>query len=343
MKLPRFVIAMVLFIGGVAVFPAPGQQLVHGQPVARIDDQAVYEEDLQPIIAGQLLQLRNREYELKSKALEALLRQRLVETDAKKKGLSVEALFEQVERNQPPWDMGELQGFYLAQRERFNKPLAEIKQDVEKAFLAAKRQQAREEYVDKLWQTSGVVVLIARPKVELAVDPARLRSDPDAPVTIVEFADFQCPHCRTVEPVLTQVIEKYKGKVRLGFRDFPLRSIHPQAQAAAEASRCAAEQGKFWEYHEALFANQTRLNPDTYRELARSAGLDRERFDACLTSGKFTAQIESDVQSAIASGVSGTPAFYINGVALAGSQPAAAFERIIESELKRLASSAPAR
>jgi protein-disulfide isomerase len=169
--------------------------------------------------------------------------------------------------------------------------------------------------------------------VEVAVDPARLRGEPNAPVTIVEFADFQCPYCRTVETVLAQLRDKYQSKVRFAFRDFPLRAIHPQAQAAAEASRCAGEQGKFWEYHDLLFANQSRLNADTYRDLAGSAGLDGERFAACLASGKYRAQIENDLAAGAASGVSGTPAFIINGTVLTGSQPLSAFEKIIDSQL----------
>ncbi len=280
------------------------------QPIARLGKQAIYEEDLQPVIGGQLLQLRNQEYELKRKALENLLRQRLVEAEAKSKGLSVEAFWEQtVDQNLPPWHVDELEGFYLARREQFNKPLAEVRQEVEKAFLEARRQQARQEYIDQLWQKAGVVILMNQPKVEVAVDPSRLRGEPDAPVTIVEFADFQCPYCRSVEPVLAQLRDEYQGKVRFAFRDFPLRSIHLQAQAAAEASRCAGEQGEFWEYHDLLFANQSRLGPDTYRELAGSAGLNTEQFAVCLTSGKFRDQIESDLQSGAVAGVSGTPAF----------------------------------
>jgi protein-disulfide isomerase len=128
-------------------------------------------------------------------------------------------------------------------------------------------------------------------------------------------------------------MDKYQGRVRLGFRDFPLRQIHPQAQHAAEAGRCAAEQGKFWEYHDLLYANQGKLDPNGLKEHARTALLDGERFDACMASGKFRPQIESDLQSGSGAGVAGTPGFFINGVYLSGAQPVSEFERIIEAEI----------
>jgi protein-disulfide isomerase len=131
--------------------------------------------------------------------------------------------------------------------------------------------------------------------------------------------------------------------VRLGFRDFPLRQIHPQAQPAAEAGRCAAEQGKFWEYHDLLYANQAKLDPNGLKEQARTAALDVERFDACLAGGKFRPQIESDLQSGTGAGITGTPGFFINGVPLTGAQPLSEFEKIIDSQLADAESKTPAR
>ena len=176
----------------------------------------------------------------------------------------------------------------------------------------------------------------------MTANPERLRGDVDGAVTIVEFADFQCPYCQAAEASLKELLEKYKGTVRLGFRDFPLRPIHPQAQAAAEAARCAGDQGKFWEYHDLLFANQATLGVDAFKEHAQAAGMDAERFEACLKSGRFRSSIENDLQSGIAAGVSGTPAFYINGTLLSGAQPVSAFEKIIESELAETAAAGKA-
>jgi len=313
------------------------------EPIARIGDQAIYDDDLLPSIGGQLWQLRSQEYELKIKALENLLNQRLLENEAKSQGLSTDALLEQtVDRNLPPLSASEIEAYYLAQKSSLNRPFDEVRPQVERSLAQARRQQARQEYIDRLRQRSDVAILLNRPKVEVTVDLTRVRGSPDAPVTIVEFADFQCPYCQSVQSTLKAVMEKYKGKVRLGFRDFPLRPIHPQAQQAAEAARCAAEQGKFWEYHDLLYTNQVRLDSGSLREHARGLGLDVEAFEACTASGKFKSQIDNDLQSGSIAGVSGTPAFYINGFMLVGAQPVAAFESMIESALAENASRKPA-
>jgi protein-disulfide isomerase len=307
------------------------------QPIARIGAQEIYEQDLLPSVGGQLFQLEKQEYDLKLEAVSNLVNQRLLEAEAKSKGLSVEAFLQQtVDQKLPPWNIGELDGFYLAQKDRYNKPLDEIRPQVEQALIQAKIQQARKAYMEQLRSKAGVTILLSPNKIDVSADSSRLRGSPDAPITIVEFGDFQCPYCQEAERALKEVLAKYPDRVQLGFRDFPLRSIHPQAQAAAEASRCAEEQGKFWEYHDLLYTNQARLDPAGLNENARTAGLNTDQFQACLAGGKYKAQIEEDLRLGAAAGVSGTPAFYINGAPLTGSQPASAFEHIIDAELAKI-------
>src|SRR5262249_4875947 len=119
----------------------------------------------------------------------------------------------------------------------------------------------------------------------------------------------------------------------LAFRDMPVTQIHPQAQVAAEAARCAGEQGKFWEYHDSLFADQSRLDRTGLVERAQKLQLDQQQFDSCLGSGKYKAQIEQDGKDGMRAGVSGTPGFFINGVFLSGAQPEATFEKLISEQL----------
>ena len=126
---------------------------------------------------------------------------------------------------------------------------------------------------------------------------------------------------------------KYEGRVSLAYRDLPLRDIHPQAQMAAEASRCAGEQGKFWEYHDLLFENPNKLNREGLVEQARSLKLDEKQFDSCLSSGKYKAQVEHDRQLGMRAGLTGTPGFFINGNMLSGNLPQDSFEKVIQSEL----------
>jgi len=308
----------------------PSSQL----PVARVGGRPIYEEDLMPLIGGQLLQLKNQEYELKSKALDNVVNQRLLQQEARGSGVSVDALLEQaVDRSLPRPSANEIEAYYLARKDRLNQPFQEVKAQLEQSLLEARRQQARQSYIDGLRQKADITILLNPPKVEVQPDPARLLGTVDAPVTIVEFADFECPYCQEVEQSLQKVMEKYKGKVRLGFRDFPLRQIHPGAQLAAEAARCAGEQGRYWEYHDVLYTNQAKLDQGSLREYARTVNLDLARFEACLTSGKFLGPVEGDLQAGAKLGVSATPTFYINGSILVGVQPLSAFGKIIEAEI----------
>jgi len=170
-------------------------------------------------------------------------------------------------------------------------------------------------------------------RVEVAFDPARLRGSATASVIIVEFSDFQCPFCRQVQPTLRDLLAKYDGKVSLAYRDLPLRDIHPQAQLAAEASRCAGEQDQFWQYHDLLFAHPDKLNRAGLVEHARNLNLDEKQFSSCLSSGKYSAKIQEDLEEGVRAGVTGTPAFFINGIFLRGAKVQATFETIIETEL----------
>ena len=195
--------------------------------------------------------------------------------------------------------------------------------------------QTRQEYLKHLG-TLGATQKPARAStVRVSFDPARLRGRADAPVMIVEFSDFQCPFCRKIQPTLKNLLAKYEGKIGLAYRDFPLRGMHGQAELGAESSRCASEQGKFWEYHDLLFANPDKLNRVGLLELAHSAKLDEGQFASCLSSGKHRAEVEKDLQDGIRAGVMGTPGIFINGTPLSGAQSESAFERVIESELAK--------
>jgi protein-disulfide isomerase len=299
--------------------------------VAIVGGQPVLEDELLPGIQAQLRQLRNQEYEVTAKALQSLINQRLLETEAKKKGVPTDKLLEQEvdSKISDPTD-SEVAAFYLGQKG--SQPLEEVKEQLRKGLKQAKIQQARDKYLQDLRQTADVKILLTPPKVQVSFDPARLRGDPKAPVTIVEFSDFQCPYCRKAEAAVKEVLARHPGEVRLAYRDFPLRQIHPDAQSAAEASRCAEEQGKFWEFHDALFV-APKADRETQLQVVRSLGLDEEKFDSCLSGGLYKEQIEQDFQDGIRAGVSGTPGFFINGIALSGAQPVSAFEKIILSEI----------
>jgi len=304
------------------------------QPLAMIDGQAINDDDLLPYVQAQLRPLREQEYQIKKKALENLINQRLLEAAAKKKDLSTEKLLEQEVDSKvaEPTD-AELNTIYTMQKDQINRPFEEVKVQLQQNLKRAKIQQARQDYYLGLREQAKISVLLGPPRAEVGFDPARVRGNPKARVMIVEFTDFQCPYCGEAEATLKGVLAKHEGVVALAFRDLPLTQIHPQAMMAAEAARCAGEQGKFWEYHDLLFANQNKLDRPGLLEKAHTLNLDEKQFDSCLSSEKYKAQIQQDSQEGMRNGVSGTPGFFINGIFMSGAQPEMVFEKSIQEQL----------
>jgi len=304
------------------------------ETLATVGGQPITEDDLLPSVASKLISLRNLEYQMKKQALDNLIDQRLLEAEAKRKGMSADKFLEQeVDTKVAEPTDAELNAYYLAQKAELNRPLNEAKAQLEPSLKQAKVQQARQAFYAHLREQAKVVVLLSPPRVEVSVDPARVRGNPKAKVMIVEFSDFQCPYCGGVQATLQSVLAKHPDTVALAYRDMPMSKIHPLARKAAEAARCAGEQGKFWEYHDLLFADQSKLDQDGLMDKARTLKLDEQRFESCLGSEKFKAQIQQDSQDGMRAGVSGTPGFFINGIFLSGSQPESAFENLVQEQL----------
>jgi protein-disulfide isomerase len=155
----------------------------------------------------------------------------------------------------------------------------------------------------------------------------------NAPITIIEFSDFECPYCsRWYEQVFLRLREEYPDTVRIVFRDFPLSSIHPNAIPAAEAANCAGEQNAYWDFHGKLFSGQ-RLGSSVYLQYAKDLGLNVEDFQSCLESGRYQSEIQADYQYASDLGVQSTPTFFLNGIPIVGAQPWEVFQQVIEKEL----------
>jgi protein-disulfide isomerase len=155
-----------------------------------------------------------------------------------------------------------------------------------------------------------------------------------APVTIVEFSDYQCPYCRRAQNTVDELVAKYKDKVRLVHRDFPLDG-HPRAFPAARAARCAGEQGRFWDYHRGLLVGTGDFSDQDFKSRAQALGLDGSKFDACLQSPRHDQEIRASVEDGTRIGVTGTPAFFINGRMLFGARPIEQFQEVIDSELSQ--------
>lgn len=303
-----------------------------------MNGEPIYERDLQGPMAAQLFQDRQQEYKAERQALDALIRQKVIEAEAKKQGITVEQLYQkEVDSKLPEPSDAEAKGYYLAVKSQTTLPFSAVEPQIQQAIKKAEIQEAREKYADSLRAKAGVAVLLRPPAVELgANDPARVEGNPSAAITIVEFGDYECPYCGRAEPTLADLLKKYKGEVKLAFRDFPLSAIHPRAEESAEASRCAEAQGKFWPMHDAMYADQSKLTEAGLVQTATRLGVDQKSFAACLNSGEYKAAIQQDLEAGQRAGVTGTPAFFINGRFVNGAVPEAQFEDVISSELAAL-------
>jgi protein-disulfide isomerase len=330
----RWALLICFFVASACLAQSP-DSAKRKEAVAIVGGETIYEVDLVPSVQAQLIKLQSQEYDLKKKALDSLIEQKLLESAAKKKETTTEKLLEQEvdSKMAEPTDT-ELQAYYLGQKDKLNRPFDDVREQLRVTLKQAKIQEARQSYLKGLMRDGDVTVLLVPPKVQVGYDPKRLRGSSKAQVMIVEFSDFQCPYCHQVEATLKELLAKYGDRVSLAYRDFPIVQIHPQAELAAEASRCAGEQGKFWEYHDQLFSS-SKLEHAVLLEYARALKLDEKQFDSCVTSGKYKADIQRDVQEGTQAGVSGTPGFFINGVPLSGAKSEEAFARVIELELAR--------
>jgi len=180
----------------------------------------------------------------------------------------------------------------------------------------------------------------ASPKTELTISERdHIRGNPDSPVTIVEFSDFQCPFCQRFHPTVQQILKDYPDKVRWVYKHFPLDQIHPQARPAAEASECVWEQkgnDGFWQFADLLFENQSKLGEGLYKELAGNLGLNLDQFNNCLSSRKYKDKVEADYQEGIKAGVQGTPGSFVNGEAVSGAVPYETLKAAVEKALTNL-------
>lgn len=301
--------------------------------VATVNGEPISDEDLN--IEGELVRLEQEAYKIRQEAIDRTVGMKLLEKEANENGVSVSELLEEfVDSHVADVTPEEVERFYAQNKSRIRKPLEEVRDDLTAAIKQSRVKQARDDYVAQLRKSADVNVLIEPPRLPVDLENAHRRGPADAPVTLVEFSDFQCPFCKRVQPTLRQVFDEYEGKMNWVFKDLPLTQIHPAAQRAAEAARCAGDQGKFWEYRDGLFQAK-RVSDEIHPEMVKELGLDAEAFEACLDSGKHRAVVQAARSEAQSLGISGTPAFIINGILLSGAQPKEEFVKIIEAELAR--------
>ena len=272
------------------------------------DQQAYIENELGKLVDDQVLQL-----------------------EATNRKTTIEALRSAIKT--PPVTDAQARAFYDSQKEQIAQPFAQIEPQIRQYLQNQAIEQANRRYLDSLR---------AKYKASVTMNPLReqiegsgpQRGPAPAPVTIVEFSDFQCPYCGRFTPVLRQILAAYPTQVRLVYRYFPL-SIHPEAQKAAEAAACAGNQGKFWEMHDTLFAEQSSLGIDALKEKAKRLGLDAKQFDDCLDGGLAKEIVAADVEAGEKLGLAATPSSFVNGRFVNGAVTYDQMTALIEDEMHR--------
>jgi protein-disulfide isomerase len=287
---------------------------------------------------GERARLTQTLYQHRRNVLEQIIGDMLIEEAAKAANLAVPQYLEkEAGARAKPVSEADLQQFYEENKDRAQgRTFDQLRQPIQEFLTDQRRQQARAILVEDLKKKGGGVrMLLDPPRVNVeaaATDP--VKGPANAPITIIEYSDYQCPFCARVNPTLDQVRKAYGDQVRIVFKDFPLPN-HPEAPKAAEAAHCAGEQGKYWELHDRLFANQQALQVPMLKEHARAVGLDMNAFNQCLDSGKHTQRVADNLRSGEALGVQSTPTLYVNGRPVIGAQPFDFFKSVIDEELAR--------
>jgi protein-disulfide isomerase len=308
------------------------------QVLAKVNGQAITAADVRANAKETFDQL-DREYlqqkhDLIEAQLKAVIQDRLAVAEAAAQKITKEQLLASIKATEVT--DADVDKFYEENKSRIRGTKEQVAPQI-KQYLGADRQmQAREKYFASLEDKYKTETLFEpiRAKVVSAGFPAK--GPAEAPVTIVEFSDFQCPFCSRLNPTLEQVMSTYGTRVRLVFRQFPL-PIHQNASKAAEAALCANEQGKFWQMHDAMFKDQGGLAVEGLKAKAAGIGLDANSFAACLDNGKEADAVKADLKAGQDLGVNGTPAIFVNGRFLNGAVPYEKVAQLIDDELKRSA------
>jgi len=315
-------------------------------PVATIKGQTISYSALQPQIQGNL-DNQEQQHELQIARLNAsflrtrqayiekeagkLVDNRVLELEVAARKTTAPALMSAVKA--APVSDDQVRAFYDSQRAQIPQPFEQISPKIKEYLQNQAIEKANRAYLDSLRAKYRATITIEPLREAVGISGPE-RGPESAPITIVEFSDFQCPYCGRFTPVLKQVLAAYPTQVRLVYRYMPISSIHPDAQKAAEAAVCANDQAKFWEMHDTLFSEQSSLDVASLKEKARRLGLDGNKFDECLDSGQASARVKSDLNEAEHLGLEATPASFVNGRFVDGAVTFDQMTALINDELR---------
>ncbi len=335
-----------------------------GEVLAELQGEVLTEKGLRDRIGNDLIPIENDEYTVRQRGVEEWIQSRLLEKEAKAQGVALKELYLREIWSKVKVSSQDVQNYYLKNKELFSKPFESIHSLIFKQLRSTEYVRIKDEYLSQLKKKYNAQVLLKKPAsyVEglaippqaagVAAKPAQAqapsaplktpfltkslprRGPQDAPITMVEFVDFHCPFCKRVAPTLEEVFKKYPGQMQWVFRHFPLsKTPGSGSYLTHEAAACADEQGKFWEYYEAIFTLPKAPEELDLSAIAQKVGLNGTRFQECLKNGKQRKQIEEDLAEGARLGVQGTPTVFINDQSVNGAYPLEHFVEVVESAL----------
>lgn len=300
------------------IYAASDGAAVSGQTViAEVNGVKLTLADLEKSSAAALFQARNTYYDMQRKVIQSFMDDFLLEQQAKKEGLTVSGLLDRHVNSaiaKEPSDEA-LRVYYEGLDTA--EPYESVRPKILDALKQRRTAKAKAAYLQSLRSQSTLILRLAPPRAPISMKDVPVRGESNRGVTVLEFADFECPYCQQFYPVLQRIEQEFKGKIAVAFKDFPL-PMHPTAPKAAEAAHCAGAQGKYWQYHDLLFEKK-QLAPESLKAYARELKLDTARFDTCLDTGEMKAVVDAQAAEAQALVLQGTPTILVNGRLISGN------------------------
>jgi protein-disulfide isomerase len=298
--------------------------------VAEVGGVKVTMAELEQEESAKLLSAHYQYYQAETKALNELIDKRLLEQKAKSENLTLEQLLDRDIKSQVKDPTEDQMKVYYEGLET-DQPYDAVRGKILDKIRELRTEKARSAYLNALRAQTTVYVTLAPPRANVEAENAQMIGPENAPVTLIEFADYECPYCQKVAADLKKLQADFGDKVAFTYKDFPL-PMHARAEKAAEATRCASKQGKFWEFHDELFRSKE-LDVNELKAEARTLKLDTVEFDKCLDSGEQAAAVDRDRKEGTRLGLSGTPSFFINGHFLSGALDYAALRQVVDQQL----------
>lgn len=309
--------------------------------VAKVAGETITDLKLDVMLGSRIIELRKEIFKLKKERLDQMLLDRIIEKEAAARNMTLDDFVNRVILpNGVTVEEAEIDGYIQQTKDRMREwtgSYEELRNRIRSYLEQGKRYNAINAYAKSVESKYGAAIYLKEP--QLPIVTVKTEGSPslgpaDAPVTIVEFSDYQCPACRATQDEVKKAKSFFGDRLRLVFKDYPLKK-HKNAHLAAEAARCAGDQGRFWDYQDVLFSAEHDLDSAQLKSYARNLGLSPETFNACLDEGKYKAAVERDVEEANRIGVDRTPSFVVNGKLIVGGPSFERFQKMIEEELSK--------